>query len=56
MRTRNDPEVLRLSAEAGVDPRTAIRALDGAHVRVLAMARIEEAAKRLGIKLPKEKT
>ncbi len=53
MHTRNTPEVLRLAAEAGCDPRTAQRALDGQEVRPLVAERIKRAAKKLGMRLPK---
>lgn len=54
MRTRHDIEVRRLALEAGCDPRTALRALNGEPVRVLVGERLKAAAKKLKIKLPKE--
>lgn len=53
---RNDPTVMRLATEAGCDPRTVISALEGRPVRHLAMMRIERAAKKLRIALPKRTT
>jgi hypothetical protein len=52
---RNDPQVMRLATEAAVDPRSALAALEGRKVRGLAGERIERAAKKLKIKLPKAK-
>jgi hypothetical protein len=52
---RNDPEVLRLAVEAACDPRSALSALEGRLPRGMVGGRIEAAAKRLKIKLPKEK-
>jgi hypothetical protein len=51
--TRSDPTVLRLAAEADCDPRSALAVLEGKTVRQRVQARIEAAAKRLRMKLPK---
>ena len=52
---KSHPESRRLALEAGCDVRTAARALAGQAVRPLARRRIEQAAKKLGIKLPERK-
>jgi hypothetical protein len=51
--TRSDPQVTRLAVEADCDPRTALAVLEGKTVRQRVQARIEAAAKRLKMKLPK---
>lgn len=53
---RNDPTVMKLAAEAGCDPRSALRALEGERVRGMAGERIKKAAKKLGLKLPRVKS
>lgn len=53
MMTRNDPMVLKLAAEADCDPRTVLAIFEGRPVRPRVGARIERAAKKLKIKLPK---
>jgi len=55
MLTRNDPQVTRLASVAECDPRSALAALEGRKVRGLVGQRIERAAKKLKIKLPKGK-
>jgi len=52
--TRSDPRVTRLATEADCDPRTALAVLEGRAVRPRIRERIEKAAKRLKMKLPKE--
>jgi hypothetical protein len=52
---RNDPDALRLAAEADCDARTAAKALNGGHLGALTRRRIERAAAKLKIKLPKER-
>ena len=54
MKTRNDPTVMKLAAEAECDPRSAMRALNGEPVRGRAGEKIRAAAVKLKIKLPKE--
>ena len=53
MKTRNDPTAMKLAAEAGCDPRTAQRFIDGGNVRELVGDRLKAAAKKLGVKTPK---
>ena len=55
MLTRTDPTVMRLATEAGCDPRSALAALEGKPLRGLVAGRVERAAKKLKIKLPKAK-
>jgi hypothetical protein len=56
MARRNDPDALKLAAEADCDSRTAAKALNGQRIAPLARRRIERAAAKLKIKLPKEKS
>jgi hypothetical protein len=46
-------QVLALAGEAGCDPRTVERVYEGKGTKKLVRARIEEAAKKLKIELPK---
>ncbi len=52
VKRRNDPDVLKLAAEAKCDPRSAARVLSGEKVKPLTQERIETAAKKLKMKLP----
>jgi hypothetical protein len=54
--TRSNPLVTRLAVEADCDPRTALAVLEGRAVRPRIRDRIEKAAKRLRMKLPKTST
>ena len=54
--TRSNPLVTRLAVEADCDPRTALAVLEGRAVRPRFRDRIEKAAKRLRMKLPKTST
>lgn len=51
MTTRNNPIAMKLAAEAGCDPRTAQRFLDGKRVYELVGDRLRAAAKKLKIKV-----
>ena len=54
--TRSNPLVTRLAVEADCDPRTALAVLEGRAIRPRIRERIEKAAKRLRMKLPKTST
>lgn len=54
MKTRNDPTAMKLAAEAGCDPRTAQRFLDGESVRALVEERLKTAAKKLKIAVKRQ--
>ena len=54
--TRSNPLVTRLAVEADCDPRTALAVLEGRAVRPRIRERIEKAAKRLRMELPKTST
>ncbi len=52
--TRSSPVVTKLAAEAECDPRTVLAILQGRRVRGLIRTRIERAAKKLKVELPKQ--